>query len=167
METGISLGSNLGDRLAFLTTARRRMAEWPDVSIVAASPVYETEPMGVRPEYTTLKFLNAVLILEGPWDAHEWFRCMRQLEVEMGRKRTLDQYAPRVIDLDLIYVGNCCVASGGLVIPHPQWSRRRFVVQPLADVRPDLVLPGESRTVRQVLEALPPTPKVELFAQEW
>lgn len=167
METIISMGSNLGDRLAALTMARRRIAEWPDVALVAQSPVYETEPVGVQAQYSHLPFLNAVLVLESPWDGHEWYQRLRALETKLGRKRVLDQYAPRTIDLDIVCVGDSRIESGGLMIPHPHWKERRFVVRPLADIRPDLVIPGETRTVRQVIEALPATPKVALFAKEW
>ena len=167
METIISMGSNLGDRLAALTMARRRIAEWPDVEIAAQSPVYETEPVGVQSQYSQLPFLNAVLVLESPWDGHEWYQRLHALETKLGRKRVLDRYAPRTIDLDIVCVGDSRIESGGLVIPHPHWKERRFVVQPLADIRPDLVIPGEKRTIRQILDALPPTPTVALFTKEW
>ncbi|MBP7829659.1 MAG: 2-amino-4-hydroxy-6-hydroxymethyldihydropteridine diphosphokinase [Kiritimatiellae bacterium] len=167
METIVSMGSNLGDRLTALTMARRRIAEWPDVRIAAQSPVYETEPVGVLEKYSHLRFLNAVLVLESPWDGHGWYKRLHALEAKLGRKRGLDRFMPRTIDLDIVCVGNTSCQSGGLVIPHPHWKERRFVVQPLADIRPDLVIPGETRTVRQVLEALPPEPKVALFAKEW
>lgn len=161
------MGSNLGDRLAALTMARRRIMEWPDVVLVAQSPVYETEPVGVQVQYRHLPFLNAVLVVESPWDAHAWYKRLHALETKLGRKRGLDRYAPRTIDLDIVCVGHTCVQSGGLVIPHPHWRERRFVVRPLADIRPNLVIPGEGRTVREMLDALPPTPKVALFAKEW
>ena len=72
----------------------------------------------------------------------------------MGRHRGLDRFAPRAIDIDIIYVGDVHIESGGLVVPHPRWMERRFVVQPLADVRPDLFLPGAGRVVREVLGQL-------------
>lgn len=167
METIISMGSNLGDRLVALATARRRILEWPEVRLAAQSPVYETEPVGVQDRYSHLRFLNAVLALESPWDGHQWYRHLHALENELGRKRGLDRFLPRTIDLDIICVGSSCIQSGGLVIPHPHWKERRFVVQPLADIRPDLVLPGETRPVHQILESLPSEPKVALFAKEW
>lgn len=167
METIVSMGSNLGDRLAALTMARRRIAEWPDVRVAAQSPVYETEPVGVLEKYSHLSFLNAVLVLESPWDGHAWYQRLHALEAKLGRKRGLDRFTPRTIDLDIVCVGDTRLQSGGLVIPHPHWKERRFVVQPLADIRPDLVIPGEIRTVRQVLAELPAEPKVALFAKDW
>ncbi len=167
MEAGLSLGSNVGDRLANLVEAKRRIAALSGVKIVAQSPVYETDPVGVKPEYRELKFLNAVIIMECPWHGHECFDRFREIEDEMGRHRTLDRYAPRPMDIDLIYVGELRLQSGGLVLPHPHWHQRRFVVQPLADVRPDLVLPGQAMPVRQILAGLPQEEAVTLFARDW
>lgn len=167
METGLGLGSNLGDRQATLVEARRRILSWPDVRLAAQSPLYETEPVGVRPEHQDKKFLNTVLVLESPLDGHAWYARLRDLETELGRERSLDRYAPRTLDIDILFVGDTRVESGGLKIPHPHWAERRFVVQPLADIRPDLVVPGQTRTVRQVLADLPPAPAVALAAKTW
>jgi 2-amino-4-hydroxy-6-hydroxymethyldihydropteridine diphosphokinase len=166
-EAGLSLGTNMGDRLAFLKEARKRIEALPDVRVAAASPVYETEPIGVMPQYKDMKFLNAVLIVEGAWTAHELYDMMQEVEAAMGRHRGLDRYAPRTIDIDLIYVGDARIRSGGLVIPHPRWTSRRFVLQPLADVRPNLVLPGDRRTVRQVLAELEDGEQVDKLTDEW
>ncbi|MFH0953173.1 MAG: 2-amino-4-hydroxy-6-hydroxymethyldihydropteridine diphosphokinase [Verrucomicrobiota bacterium] len=166
-EAGLSLGSNLGDRLKNLSDARHLIATLSGVQLVAQSPVYETEPVGVKPEYRELKFLNAVLIVESPWTAREWAHELRAIEAAMGRTRGLDRYAPRTIDIDIIYLDRLRVDEAGLVIPHPRWAERRFVAQPLADVRPDLLLPGAPGTVAQVLAGLPPREGVTLFAKEW
>ncbi|OQA26836.1 MAG: 2-amino-4-hydroxy-6-hydroxymethyldihydropteridine pyrophosphokinase [Verrucomicrobia bacterium ADurb.Bin345] len=167
METGLSLGSNLGDRQANLVDARDRILGLPGTRLLAQSPLYETEPIGVKPEYQQLDFLNAVLILDTQAEVHKWFDWLRAIETEMGRLRSLDRYAPRGIDVDVIYFGSLRIESGGLFVPHRQWKKRRFVLQPLADVRPDLMLPGETRTVRQVLDALPPGEAVNLLTRDW
>lgn len=167
MEVGISLGSNISNRLANLQDAKRRMAALPQAKIVAQSPVYETEPVGVKPEYQHLDFLNSILIVETPCSVHECFDDLRGIEDAVGRHRGIDRYEPRSIDLDIIYAGDVHIESGGLVIPHPHWARRRFVVQPLADVRPDLILPGQSRTVGQILADLPQEEEVTLLTRDW
>ncbi|MFH0880227.1 MAG: 2-amino-4-hydroxy-6-hydroxymethyldihydropteridine diphosphokinase [Lentisphaerota bacterium] len=167
VEVGLSLGSNLGDRLANLVEARRRLLQSCDVTIVAQAPVYETEPVGVKPQYRDIKFLNTMLILNHCFTPHDCYQHLRSIEDAMGRQRTMDRYAPRAIDIDVIYAGDFSLESGGLKIPHPHWSERRFVVQPLADVRPDLILPGQTQTVRQILEALPQEEAVSLFQREW
>jgi 2-amino-4-hydroxy-6-hydroxymethyldihydropteridine diphosphokinase len=167
MEFGFSLGSNLGDRLAHLREARCRLLETPGARLAAQSPVYETEPVGVKPAYQHLRFLNAVLILESDGAAADWLAAIGRIEAEMGRVRGGDRYAPRTIDIDLLYAGQECIDTGGLIVPHPRWSGRRFVVQPLADVRPDLRLPGAGGSVREVLEQLPPDPAFGRFPAEW
>lgn len=166
-EAIISLGSNLGDRLATLAAARARLAARNDVRLTAASPVYETDPVDVPPEYAHLRFLNAVLVAESALDPWRWAQILRELEDIFGRKRGPDRNAPRTLDLDLISVGNWQIEEPGLILPHPRWKGRRFVVQPLADIRPDLILPGETQTVREILANLPPEPRVVFFALEW
>ena len=167
METGLSLGSNLGDRLANLRAARQRLVALPGVRLLATAPVYETEPVGVKPEFRHLAFLNTVLILEDEGEPAAWRRRTAQIEDELGRVRSADKFAPRPLDIDLLFVGDYCLDEGGLVIPHPRWMLRRFVLQPLADVRPDLLLPGATRTVRQTLEHLSPGEAVKPFCTAW
>lgn len=168
VEMGLSLGTNLGDRMACLSEARDRIAKLERMRIVAQSPVYETEPVGVKEKYRALLFLNAVLIVEGCWTVHECFDQLQAIETAMGRQRSLvDQNAPRPMDIDIIYAGAQRIESGGLSIPHPHWMERRFVVQPLADVRPDLILPGAAGTVRDVLAAMPRKERVMLVARDW
>ncbi len=166
MEIGLSLGSNLGDRLACMRGARDRIASWPGVQCLAQSPIYETEPVGVSDAYRDLKFLNAVLIVDSGRSPAEWLSMLHELEYDMGRERQGDRNAPRPIDVDILYAGDRCIDGGGLVVPHPRWAKRRFVVQPLADVRPDLILPGAGRTVRDILRDLVGE-DVTLFIAEW
>ena len=167
MEAGLSLGTNLGDRLAALTEAKRLIAGLPGAKILAQSPVYETEPVGVKPEYQHLQFLNSILIIETPQGIHELAARLRGIENEMGRRRQLDRFAPRPMDIDIVYFGMERIESGGLKIPHPRWAERRFVVQPLADVRPDLVIPGSPRSVAAVLEGLADPATVSLLTRDW
>ncbi len=166
MEIGFSLGSNRGDLVAHMKEAKRRILAYPDTDYVGQSPLYETEPVGVAPEYADLKFMNAVLVVNSRCSPAEWLDRLHALEYEMGRRRTEDRNAPRTIDVDILYAGTECIDSGGLVVPHPRWAQRRFVVQPLADVRPDLVLPGAGKTVREVLAGLEGEVVTEC-AREW
>ncbi len=166
-EAGFSLGSNLGDRLAHLAAARDRLAALPGARLLAQSPAYETEPVDVPAEYRHLPFLNAVVILEGSHDARAWLNDLHAIELALGRQRTADRNAPRTIDIDLLYVGGETIEKQNLTVPHPRWAQRRFVVQPLADVRPSLVLPDSRQTVANILAALPAEPVVTLFARTW
>lgn len=167
MEVGLSLGSCLGDRLAHLRAARRAVAALPGVREVAASAIYETEPVGVKAEFAHLAYLNAVLILESGVTPEILRAALGEIETRAGRVRGADRFAPRTLDIDILYAGAERHATPALTVPHPRWAERRFVVQPLADVRPDLVLPGSTRTVAAQLAALSETPAVRLFTRDW
>ena len=167
MEIAFSLGSNLGDRLALMQAARDAIAARAVPGSARQSSMYETEPVGVKPEYASLAFLNAVLVVETEETAATWLRTLAEIEQTLGRVRTEDRYAPRTIDIDILYAGTHCIGSGGLVVPHPRWTERRFVLEPLAEVRPDLVLPGQHRTVREILDRLPPGASLQRVAAEW
>lgn len=167
IEAGLSLGSNLDDKLASLRAARTAIAGIPQVSLLASAPLYETEPVGVPDEFAALNFYNTVLIIGTSLDAHRLFTELQKVELALGRKRTLRQNTPRTIDIDMIYYNGQTIRSGGLVIPHPRWTKRRFVLQPLADVRGYLVLPGHDRRVRDILAALPPGQDVRPVLAEW
>lgn len=167
MEYGLSLGSNLGDRLANLSEARRRIARLDTTGIVAVSRVYETEPVEVAPEFADVAFLNAAMAIESRLDPEEVSAALHAVESEMGRARVADRNAPRPVDVDIIYADGLHIATGTLVVPHPRWAERRFVVQPLADIRPDLVIVSGGPTVKETLLSLPRKPEVIPFAREW
>jgi 2-amino-4-hydroxy-6-hydroxymethyldihydropteridine diphosphokinase len=167
IEVGLSLGANLGDRLGNMSEARHRVLALPGVELVAWSPLYETEPIDVDDAFRNEYFLNAVLVLSSAMDARKWLSAISEIEQAMGRVRGPDKNAPRPIDIDILYVGSACIDSGGLTVPHPRWAERRFVVQPLADVRPDLVLPGSGATVAEVLARLADCGRVTRFAETW
>ena len=169
MEAGLCLGANLGDRVATFRAARGCIrVEWPGARLLAQSPLYETEPVGVKPEYQHLKFLNAVLVLDIDFDLAELHRRTAALEQALGRARDpADRFAPRTLDVDILYAGGVVTETDQLKVPHPRWARRRFVVQPLCDVRPDLVLPGFAQPVREILAALPAGEAVTLLQRDW
>ena len=167
IEAGLSLGSNLDDRLASLRAARAAIAALPEVALLASAPVYQTQPVGVPEEFANLDFYNTVLIIGTSLDAHQLFARLQKIETALGRKRTLRQNTPRLIDIDLIYYNGQTIRSGGLVVPHPRWTKRRFVLQPLADLRGYLVLPGHDRRVRDILAAFPPGQEIKKIMAEW
>jgi 2-amino-4-hydroxy-6-hydroxymethyldihydropteridine diphosphokinase len=167
IEVGLSLGSNLGRRLSNLRQARSAVLGIPGVELAACSPAYETQPVDVAPQHRRRRFLNAVLILRCAMDVGRLAGRLHAIERRMGRVRGRDRNAPRPIDLDVIYAGRRRLCTPRLRIPHPLWAGRRFVVQPLADVRPPLVLPGQTLSVRALLSALPVVPKVVLYKRRW
>lgn len=167
MEAGLSLGSNLGDRLAHLQQARRHLCETTGVELVAQSPVYETEPVDVSTAYAHRPFLNAFLVIRTDFTLRRVAELIHGVETANGRQRSSDRNAPRTLDIDIIDAGGLVCAEPDLCVPHPRWHTRRFVVQPMADVQPNLVLPGQSDSVGAVLLSLPQAPKVVLFTREW
>ena len=167
MEVGLSLGSNMGDRLAHLKNAKAFILDSPGIVSADQSPVYETEPVDVPPEYQTINFLNAILIVNTLIPLSQLMRTFQFLEQEIGRVPNAVVNAPRPMDIDIIYADGLQIQEQHIVIPHPHWARRRFVVQPLCDVRPDLIIPGQTFPVADILAGLSDPHKVILFAKKW
>ena len=169
MEIGLGLGSNLDHRLDYLREATKRIAALPGTRLLAKAPIYETQPVDVQPVYEHLEYLNTVIIVESSMELSALSEAIHKIETDMGRVRGADRNAPRPIDIDILYAGNVKQADGILNLPHPRWATRRFVVQPLADVRPNLRLPGEKQTIAEVLKGLPTSKDVKLFraGQQW
>jgi len=130
----LGLGSNLGDRAGHL---RRAVAGLPDV--VAVSPVYETAPLGGPPGQGD--YLNVVVELDTTLSPRQLLETARRLERAARRRRTV-HHGPRTLDVDVLLVGDLVVDEPDLVVPHPRLWQRRFVVEPLADLAPDLVTPS-------------------------
>lgn len=163
MRAGIALGSNLGDRLAHLRTGRDRVLEIRGVSGAAlASRVYETEPVGSGPDAGA--YLNAVIEVEFAGQPIVLLEALQEIEAAHGRPSKRPRNAPRTLDLDILYVGNLVLSNEEVVIPHPRLHQRRFVLAPLADIRPELVLPGQQRSVAELLADLQDPAGVEVFA---
>ena len=155
IECAVGLGSNLGNRLDNLRRARAALAKSPHIRLTATAPIYETRPVNVPPEFVHQLFLNSLLLIESAPDPERILDILHAIEEQMGRDRTHEpRNGPRAIDLDLIYAGNITMDHPSLRLPHPRWSQRAFVAQPLADLRPNLILPRETRTVRAILDAL-------------
>jgi 2-amino-4-hydroxy-6-hydroxymethyldihydropteridine diphosphokinase len=167
MEFALSLGSNLGDRLGFLRTAREQVSHLPGVKLVASAPVYETEPVATAPEHQDKPYLNSIILIESKMNPETLTSKLHEIEKSAGRMRSAIRNEPRCLDIDIIYAGTLTITTSSLTIPHPAWAGRRFVVQPLADLRPDLVVTGQQLTVRQLLLALPGAPKVVSFCPSW
>ncbi len=167
MEIGFSLGSNMHNRKRLLMQAKHLIMSAPRTQFVDQSPIYETTPVDVKPEYQDMAYLNSVVILESALPLESWLTYIGKIETKLGRERSADRNAPRPIDIDMIYAGDQIVDGGGLVVPHPRWAERRFVVQPLYDVRPNMVLPESSQSVAEILAALPPDEGLSVFDEKW
>jgi 2-amino-4-hydroxy-6-hydroxymethyldihydropteridine diphosphokinase len=166
MRAGIALGSNLGDRLDNLHRARQAVARLSGITgPLLASRVYETEPIDSEPDANA--FLNAVMEVEFQGHPLALLEGLQSIETQFGRPSKRPRNAPRPIDLDVLYVGNLVLSNEEIMIPHPRLHLRRFVLQPLAEIRPDLVLPGHEKAVANLLEELQETGDATLFAEQW
>ncbi|HTB64613.1 MAG TPA: 2-amino-4-hydroxy-6-hydroxymethyldihydropteridine diphosphokinase [Steroidobacteraceae bacterium] len=143
----IGLGSNLSDPAQQVRQALRALADLPQTLCVASSRLYGSRPMG---PVTQPDFVNAVAGLVTQLPALELLRQLRKLEGEAGRPAVHEHWGPRVIDLDLLVFGREQRTSPELVLPHPGVVERNFVLYPLADIAPDLEVPGYGR-VRELL----------------
>jgi 2-amino-4-hydroxy-6-hydroxymethyldihydropteridine diphosphokinase len=166
MRTAVALGSNIGDRLANLVAARKAISDLASVKPpIISSAIYETEPVGCEPD--AVKFLNAVVEFDYDGDPTCLLERFIQIEGALGRKRDHPKNASRTIDIDLLYCGNQHINQQGLQLPHPRIQLRTFVLRPLADVRPDLILPGQKKTIGELLAEVEQAGEVIRFAAEW
>ena len=156
MEAVLSLGSNLGDRPVWLARARDALAASAGIHITACSLVYETEPVDVSEAFAQQLYLNQAVIVETTLDARSFSDTVHAIETRLGRTRGPLPNQPRTVDIDIITFGGLRSDAPDLTLPHPRARTRRFVLQPLADLRPDMIFPGESLTVAELLRALPP-----------
>ena len=136
----VGLGSNLGDRRAYLRAAVEGLRSAGDV--VGVSPLYETEPVGGPEDQGP--YLNLVVELSTASSPRELLGRCRDLEAAAGRLRTV-RWGPRTLDADVLLVDGWRVDEADLVVPHPRLWERRFVLQPLADLAPELVTSGQLR----------------------
>ncbi len=167
MEIGLSLGSNVGNRLAYLIAAKKRILSLAGITWLAQSPVYQTEPIDAPAAFQKCLFLNSILIIESKFACHHLINQLQTIEQKVGRIPQLQPNLPRPLDIDIIYADQLQIVEERLVIPHPRWDQRRFVIQPLSDVRPELHIPGQAATVNEVLAQLQDQSQVVLFATSW
>ena len=153
VPVGIALGSNLGDRtveidagIAFLRSLSTHGEIQESLRVVA-------EPVDCPPGSET--FLNSFAEIEVDPEImppHELLRQLQAFELSRGRPAEREPNAPRPLDLDIIYYGDFVIHDRDLIVPHPYAPQRWFVLEPLAHLRPDLILPGQVKTIRELLE---------------
>lgn len=135
----VALGSNLGDPVSAVRAAVDALARLPDGSLVACSRLYRTPPWGVREQPD---FINAVVHLRSSREPLALLGALQAIEADAGRCRDGARWGPRTLDLDLLHVDGVLMDTPALTLPHPRLADRAFVLLPLHDVAPTLVLPG-------------------------
>ena len=156
----LSLGSNVGDREGNLRAAVELLQTIGTVS--ALSSLYETEPV----EFTAQPwFLNCAALLETEKMPHQLLKALLDVERDMGRRRVQNK-GPRTIDIDILLFGGSVVKTKGLTIPHPALHQRRFVLEPLTEIAPDVRHPVLKKTIRELRDELPPGQAVRKVSQD-
>ena len=159
--TYLSLGSNIGNRESHLYDAIARLQALGRV--VAVSSIYETEPV----EFTDQPwFLNCVVSLETAETPAQLLASLLAIEQDMGRVRN-PKKGPRAIDIDILLLGEMILDRPELTIPHPALHQRRFVLEPLAEIAPDVQHPILKKTIRRLLEDLPTGQTVRKLQKAW
>lgn len=144
----LGIGTNLGNRVENIEQCVASLAE--QIAIDEISPIYETAAWGYEDQPN---FLN--LCLKGRTELEPWemLHFLKDLELRLGREKTF-RWGPRLIDIDILFLGDVVMSEPGLTIPHKSLAERAFVLVPLADIAPDLVHPVSGETVKEMLSAI-------------
>ena len=152
-RVGIALGSNLGDRLANLRAARDLLrALTPDGVHFEQAPLYQSEPVNCPEE--SPDFFNTVIELDYIGEPAKLLEETQGIEYHLGRDPGAESNSPRAIDIDILYFDDRIIDAGLIVIPHPRMTHRRFVLQPLSDIRPLMTRPGDRISISGHLQHL-------------
>lgn len=135
----IALGANLGDAEGTLRTTMHALGELPGTRLLASSSLYRTAPVGLRNQPD---FINAVVAVDTDYTAAQMLAALFEIEQNFGRQRSVPN-APRTLDLDLLLHGDETSSNSELTLPHPRMHERAFVLAPLAEIAPDLAIPGQ------------------------
>lgn len=147
----LGLGSNLGDRDANLVAALDRLEEENALCVVAMSKVRTTAPVGGPPQPD---YRNAAALADTHLPPRKLLAAMQRAEERVGRRPGGERWGPRAVDVDLLLYGDEVVDEPDLVVPHPRMAERRFVLEPAAEIAPEMVHPVLGKTVRELLESL-------------
>jgi len=152
-RVALALGSNLGNRLAHLKEARDMLRKLsPEEACYLQAPIYQSEPVACP--HNSPDFFNTVIEIDYIGTPYELLEYTQGIEFLFGRETVHQFNAPRIIDIDILYFGNETMDGGILTIPHPRLTDRRFVLHPLADIRPNHILPGDTATIAEHLKHL-------------
>ncbi len=148
----------MGDSVKVLESAITRIASLPQTKVVKRASLYETEAVDVPERYKDIIFLNTVVIIETALTPDELSASIHKIEEDLGRVRTGERHEPRIIDIDIITCDEVQSDRKDLTLPHPEAIRRRFVIEPLAEIAPDYIIPNQSLTAKELLATIPEKP---------
>lgn len=157
----IALGSNLDNRLNYLKKAVDLLNSLGNIPVTGG--LYESSAYGFTDQPS---FLNSALLLKTELKPIDLLNRLKEIEIKVGRKKRI-HWGPREIDLDIVFYDKKTLQFKELIIPHPDFQNRRFVLQPLADISPDFVPPAHSESVSELLNNCNDNTKIELIAMEW
>lgn len=160
----LGLGSNLGNRMAFLRSGRDALAERSAIVLVRAASVYETKAVGGPPENPL--FLNTALQIETSLDPQQLLATCLAIEDEFGRSRPV-RWAPRTLDIDILFYADQVICEENLSIPHPRLQERSFVLAPLQEIAPDLKHPLLDQTISELAAASAGIEDLEPMRSSW
>lgn len=155
----MSAGSNAGDSLNHLNTAVALLNATGFVNVLSSSSVYKTDPWGKTDQES---FYNIALLAECTVDVGELMRIILNTEEKIGRIR-VEKWGPRIIDIDIILYGDIVVNTEQVIVPHPHFRDRLFVLKPAAEIAPDLLDPVTGKTIKELLDLCPDTGVVVLI----
>jgi 2-amino-4-hydroxy-6-hydroxymethyldihydropteridine diphosphokinase len=159
----IGVGSNLGDREFLIRKAIEELRDLPHTVVARVSSLYDTDPVGDEEQPA---YLNAVVRVETGLPPRELLWHLLLIESRMGRVRS-QRWAPRPIDLDILFYGKEIIDEPDLSVPHPEAHHRAFVLVPLAEIEPELIHPGLGEPIRKLLRRLDPNPPVRKCGRFW
>jgi 2-amino-4-hydroxy-6-hydroxymethyldihydropteridine diphosphokinase len=158
----IALGSNIGNRYDYLTEAIKQLESHLEISMVNISSVYETDPVGYEDQDL---FLNMVIEVMTSLRADELLDICLKLELTLGRKREII-WGPRTIDLDILLYNQENIETEKLIIPHPRMLERNFVMIPLSEIKPDIIIPNTDKPLEALIKELPNKEGVRLWKRK-
>ena len=150
----VSIGSNLGERRENVEKALNFINQHPKIIMTARSKWYQTEPLKKKKEDSDKWFINGVIKLKTSLGANDLLHALQKIESDLGRPLDRNKWDPRTIDLDILYFNNNIINENHLKVPHPEITKRRFVLKPLCDISSSLKDPKTDMQAKDMLEAV-------------